>query len=463
MLLIYDKDRYINMIELDYLFKIDKLWFKTKKWWNKIILNDNIFPEQIKKVTTEEKNIFKIKFLYFIKKLFDINDINDKKKINIKLYNIELLINNFILHIDSFKLLIEDDLKLKNIFIYFFNYSQYFILIKNKFINIIKPLFSEIYSDLLFRCDNDLTRLFVPIISPIVYIYITNRDIEKTLNLYLELDIISVQFFVVSYLIIDNFMDDNTYYIENKIIFFKWFMNIINNPEKEVTLNEEENKIWQCIIFKKYFCKFVEKYSVKDNIILYNFVKLMIQTLNKTNNLQKQNNITDDIILECTFKKSYVVSIFLIIIFNNHINYNLKKTDIKLLCKFFMILQLFDDLVDIDKDKLENNNTYFNFNNFNNFNDINTKIKKVISSVFVFMDTFNDKNIFINNFIYIFTKYTVLYVLFNNTNKLNDDLIKYFLSYSLLDLDILNYIDIKSYNQYNDKLILNVLKKYILN
>jgi hypothetical protein len=95
-----------------------------------------------------------------------------------------------------------------------------------------------------------------------------NRNIEKTINLCLNFDNIPIQFFVVSYLILDNFMDDVTYYEESKLIFFKWFMNIVNNPEKEIIIDEDQNKIWQCIVFKKYFCMFVKKYPVNENKIL---------------------------------------------------------------------------------------------------------------------------------------------------------------------------------------------------
>ena len=239
-----------------------------------------------------------------------------------------------------------------------------------------EPLISDIYFDKLFRCDNDLTRLCCPIIASIVYTYIMNRNIEKTINLCLNFDNIPIQFFVVSYLILDNFMDDVTYYEESKLIFFKWFMNIVNNPEKEIIIDEDQNKIWQCIVFKKYFCMFVEKYPVNENKILYDFVKLMISTLKKTDIIQKNVNINEDIILEFTFKKSYVACFFMAVIINKHIKNKLKKKDVHLLCKLVFLVQLYDDYFDIDKDILEKNYTYFNTNIDNsNFNE---KIKKII-------------------------------------------------------------------------------------
>jgi len=386
------------MVKLEYLLEIDKHWIRTKKWWDNIKIHNELFPKEFKKVNDNEKNIFKIKFLYFIKKIFVIEDITKIDKININ------NLKNINFDNDSFKNLFEDDYQLKNIISYFLNFKDYFQLIKKKIITIIEPLFNDIYFEKLFRCDNDLTRLCCPILACIVYIYLIYRDIEKTIILCLDLDNIPLQFFVISYLILDNFLDEETYETqENKTIFFKWFMNIVNNPENKVIINEEENKIWQCIIFKKYYCMFVKKYTVNENKILYDFVKLTISTLKETDILQK-NNTDETIILECTFKKSYVACFFMLIILNNHIKNKLRKRDIFLLCKFLFLVQLYDDYFDIDKDIIENNNTYFTTNN------INEKIKKIILSGFLFIDDLDEKNNNIYILINYFLKYTLLYI-----------------------------------------------------
>ena len=451
------------MVKLDYLLEIDKHWNKTKEWWENIKLSNELFPIKFKKVTNEEKNIFKIKFLYFIKKIFDIDDITKIDKININNYDINNLLNNFKLNFDIFKNFLEDDIELKNITSYILNFRHYFNLIKKKIIEIIKPLFIDEYYDKLFRYDNDLTRLCCPIVASIVYIYVINRDIEKTINLFLNIDNISIQFFVVSYLILDNFMDDIDYYKENKIIFFKWFMNIVNNPNNEIIINEEESKIWQCIIFKKYYCIFVEKYPVSENKILYEYVKLMISTLKKTDIIQKNNNIDENTILECTFKKSYVACFFMVVVLNkylkNKLNNKFKKKDIYLLSKLVFLIQLYDDYFDIDKDTLEKNYTYFNTNNNYNFNE---KIKKIILSSFVFINNVKEKNNNINNLIIYFVKYIFLGITYIYIDKFDKELIDYFLDYSYFNIDLFDIFDKNCYNQYSNKIILNIFKKYIL-
>jgi len=448
------------MVKLDYLLEIDKHWIKTKKWWDKIKLSNELFPKEFKKVTKDEKDIFKVKFLYFIKKIFDIDDLTNIDKIDVTKYDINKLIDNFKLNLDTFKIFMKDDIELKNIIYYVLNFREYFPLIKKKFIQIVEPLLNDIYFDKLFRCDNDLTRLCCPIVAHIVYIYLMKRDIEKTIKLCLDLDNISMQFFIVSYLILDNFMDDVSYYKEDKIIFLKWFMNIVNNPENEVIINEDQSKIWQCITFKKYFCKFVDKYPVNKNKILYDFVKLMIITLKKMDIIQKKSDITDDIILECTFKKSYVACFFMAVIINKHIKNSIKKKDIHLLCKLVFLVQLYDDYCDIEKDILEKNYTYFNTNNNLNFRE---KIKKTILSSFLFINNLNEKNNNIYNIIIYFVKYTFLYISYINVNMIDKELVNYLIDYSHLSIDLFDYFDQKSYDQYNNKIVLNIFLKYITN
>jgi hypothetical protein len=447
------------MVKLDYLLKIDKHWINTKKWWDSINESNELFPKEFKKFTNDEKNIFRIKFLYFIKKIFDINDIKNIDKIDVTNYDIKKLINNFKLNFDTFKTFIEDDIEMKNIFCYVLNFREYFPLLKKKFVQIMEPLLNDEHYDKLFRCDNDLTRLFCPIGASVVYIYLMNRDVYKTINECLTLDNISIQFFVISYLILDNFMDDSTYYAENKIIFLKWFMNIIINPGNEVIINDEQNKIWQCITFKKYFCKFVEKYPVSENKILYDFVKLMIRTLKETDVMQKNSNITDDMILECTFKKSYVTCFFVKILINKHIKHNIKKKDIKLLCKMAFLIQLCDDYTDINKDLLENNYTYLNSSEL----DFNNKIKKIIYSSYLIINDLEEKNNNINNIVKYIVKYVFLGISYNYIDKLDKELINYLLDFTCFDLDMIEYFDNKSYNEYTRNIILNLFRESIIN
>jgi len=59
----------------------------------------------------------------------------------------------------------------------------------------------------LFICDDDLTR-FAPIGALIIYLYFIEKDIEILIKNFLNIDPIYIQFFIISYLILDGFMDN---------------------------------------------------------------------------------------------------------------------------------------------------------------------------------------------------------------------------------------------------------------
>ena len=76
----------------------------------------------------------------------------------------------------------------------------------------------------------------------------------------------------------------------------------------------------QCITFAKYVTLFIEKYPYSTHKIVYDYVIIMIKTLNESNFIQKNKMISEDIILEQTFKKSYIVYFFMILITNINSN-----------------------------------------------------------------------------------------------------------------------------------------------
>ena len=229
--------------------------------------------------------------------------------------------------------------------------------------DIFKPLINDEHFEKMFKCDDDLSRLIAPIAASIVYIYLISRDIEETINIFLNIDIIGIHFFVISYSILDNLMDDINESSYDKAIFFKWFMNIVNSPSNEITMDDAEQNIWQCTTFKKYFTMFVNKYPVKQNMILYDFVKILISTMNKANNIQKNIDSSDEEVLEYSFKKSYVVSFFTVLMINaqtNNLENRITKQNINIACRLLFLIQIYDDFTDIDKDFIEQNYTYFN-------------------------------------------------------------------------------------------------------
>jgi len=454
---------------MEYITDLDHHWNSVEKWFNNIQVNDNIFPDNYKRVTGEVKSKFTIKSLFLIKSIFNVKDINTLDKIILQDYDLNQIIKNIFNNNNLFYL--DDDIELKNIIIYCYKFNDYFTDIKNKIIEIIKPIFDDDNFEKLLNKDDDLSR-FAPIFALLVFLYIKKKNIKKVLEDFISLNIIFIQFFIISYLILDNIMDQADKNNKNNLIFFKWFMNIVKNPNQEIILNEHESLIWQCIVFKKYFLLFREEYPYEDNIFIYNYVKLMIDTLNKSHKVQKNNNnVTEREVLEITFKKSYIVILFVVFISFKQLNYTLTKKDIKLLSKVSFLIQLCDDFIDIDKDIIEYNNTYFNIGNNSNLIDNNNipnqnekidyKIKKIISVFYTFMDELNEKNKNISNIYHYFIKNLLITIVYLHSDKINKELLDNFYEYSMFTPYILQYFDKNTYNVYNDNVFVNLIKKMI--
>jgi hypothetical protein len=475
--------------DIEHCLNINLRWEITKKWWEEINNEPNndtnketnkIFPSTYNVIALEEKDIFSIKAQYCIKKIFEIDDLsninnnnnnnNNNNKINLKNYDILKLVQNAFENKNLINLFIEDDRELKKIINYIIQFQPYFRRIKKKIINILKIIFKEEYFHYLFKVDDDLTKVIAPIAGTMFYLYLNSGNIELTIENTLLLDDTYIIFFIVSYLIVDNFMDEvdnnNEEKVLKKKIFFKWFINIVNNPGEPVELLKDEESIWQCVIFRKYFIIFHKKYPSDDikNKIIYDFVKVMIHNLNLANKIQKSEKSSPEQILEASFKKSYVVSFFMALLINIQLNLTVNLDNLNNICKMLFLVQLYDDYFDIDKDIDENNYTYFNefyngisHGNENNYN-INKKVAKLVKSSFVFLEDLNEKNININRILHYSLK-NVLFLLFNfHKNKLNPELLNYFLSYSIFTDDLLNYFNTKSYNQFEDTIIIQAIR-----
>lgn len=437
--------------------KLDDIWIKIKEWWDNIIIDENIFPSFLNKIKKEDKDFFNIKLLSYIKVLFN-SDLD-------KLYNIKInyeFISSIKFNIEIFNLIIENDKELENIISYMSKYKKYFTKIKNKIIEIIYPLFNDIYFDKLFTKDDDLSP-FLGLILLVFYLYIINRNTKKAIKLFLELEPIGINFLIISYRILDSYMDNlnnelSDELINNKKIFMEWFNNIVLNPSEKIYLNKEQKKIYQCIIFKKYYELFIDKYPVDKYKFLYDYNKTMIYTLHKANNVQKKDT-SEELIMEHSFKKSFMSFFFIILVTNIHLNLEIDKNNMYIISKLLFLAQLLDDYMDIDKDIYENNNTYFTLNdNFDN------KVKKTIIALFLFIKETNIENKNIINILNYSIKNVILLLYYCHYDKFNENNIKdYFEEYSRLSIDILKYFNKNNYNFYNDNLLISIIKKNIGN
>jgi hypothetical protein len=450
---------------IEYYTNIDLHWKNIHKWWNKIKIKDNLFPSNFKLVSSDEKFDFNIHLLFIIKKIFDIDDIRDVDKIILKNYDLQKLYKNFSTHKNLFLVFLEKNTELKNIFNYIMNFHEYFSKIKKKFISIIKPIIEDKYFNKLFKIDDDLTRVLAPIAGTIFYLYLTYKNIYKVLDNFLILDETYIQFFIVSYLIIDEYMDSKNVDENEKKIFLKWFMKIVENPSDEILLNEKECEIWQCITFRKYFLEFHKKYPSEKYKIIYDYVKFMIYTLKKSNKNQKKKDIDEYSILEETFKKSYVVSFFMALLINIQLNIELSsinKKNMYNLCKLLFLVQLYDDFFDIDKDCVEENYTYF-YNETIKI-DFTKRVMKLVRSSFILIRDLelnnNNDGAKIKNIIHYIMKNVILLVFYIHKNKLKTNLIDYFSQYSFFSKESISLFDKNTYNQYENNILLKIMNIY---
>lgn len=467
----------------------DFYWNNIKNWWNDINIDNNLFNNEYFTLKTEnDKNIFKIKFLYVLKQIFEIENLEhidkivlDKKNLSdnqsrIHYINSENIYNNILKNKSLFKLFIQDDNKLKKIFEYVIQYKDYLNLIIQKILNIFKPLFEEDCFDKLINIDEDITRIISPIAGTLLYLYITNNDLEYVIETFLNLDQVYIEFFMISYLIIDNIMDSNKISNTEKKKFMVWFMNIVSNPEDSIFIEDEdvEQNIWRYILFKKYYEKFIEKYPPNKYPNIYEYVKIMINILNIANKVQGDKNSSEEQILEYTFKKSYVVSYFIALLINIELNKTLDENKLLQMSKLVFLIQLYDDIADVEKDIIENNYTYFSGGTDECFfsreqNLFEFKIKKTIYATYDFLNGFdkienvnsNENNIY--NIIYYILENSLLYILYINSNKINNDLLDNFFKHSLISIDCLKYFDKNSYDQFNGNFMIKIIDKNINN
>jgi hypothetical protein len=405
-------------------------------------------PENIynKTFSNKEKDKFMLKVNKLLKKIV----INDNLTTTFIVDNFNDIKNNiFKYHKDILKLFnIDKDLKDSIIFIS--KYSHYYQDILNKIRNIIKPIFDI---NNLLKHDDDILRIIATIFFIIISIYLKNRNLEETIKIFLECDTIFIQFFIVSYFILDDIMDDETIDKTEKKIFIKWFINIADNPTNNIIIPQNifsENLINKACIFKSNYEIFIDKYNQNEHIYIYNYIKYMIHILNEANDNQKKKEISEEKILEYSFKKSFAVSYFLMYFTNTHLNVEIVES----CSKFILLSQLVDDYSDIDKDISESNYTYFNSDNISmTFED---RVKKLIYLCYNYIIIFNNEN----KDIKVFTKYNLIYMILLNYKRINNNMLDEIIDYQFIPKKII--YKILTQNNFDTNIIIKLLKKYIL-
>lgn len=435
---------------------MEQLWISVKKWIYKIKKQKNISPF-LCPIDNDKKIIFNIKILYIIKYIFNINDICSKN-INLKDYSIKNIVEKC-KEIDILNIMLLNDNELQKIIEYFYIFKP-IKLIFYKIQQILKPIFLDEYYNKLFTCDDDILRFTAPICLMLLYLYIVEQDITKTIQQFNGIYNEGFQFFIISYLIIDNIMDSDFIENDTKIYFMKWLYKIINNPQL-IILNDNDTSIWQCITFTKYYNLFYNKYPYETNKNIYVYIKKLIETLKVSDNIQRENRIDNNKIIEYTFKKSYMSCYFLIKLINIQYSYILNDNEHILLAKFTLFIQLMDDFLDINKDIIEKNNTFFKLNSKNKID--NHIILNFINLSFDIINEINIKDIELKTMIDYILKYYFVLILFLHKDKLKQKTINKLKKYCIINYNIINIFENNKYDIYKKRYFIDLLKSKMIN
>ena len=437
------------MKNLEFYLDLDKHWDYIYKKWN---LNSNVnYFDNNTILNTEMKNKFNINFLLIIKKIFNKEDINEIKKIKITSKNINEILNNFK---KNFKL---GDFIYNNDYLSFLLniYNDHKIklnLLKEKIIKILVILFNDENIGHLYINDDDFTRLIAPLGGSFLYLLYIKKDLNKTLDNFLNLDNIVIIFYNISYLIIDNIMDTDNTSKENKKIFLDWFMNGLDNIDNFSKINNIQEKIWQINTFSKYFKLFEKKFNHKKYPDLYKYVKFMFNVLYTSNKIQKSDKIDEKKILECTFKKSYWAIFFLGLILNYKFNIYMHDDYFDKFIYVSLLIQLIDDYFDIKKDINEKNNTLFTSGN------INENVNKLISNNFYFLNELDISNPILKNMLsYMMFEVTNI-LLFNNRESINKEFIENYSKNSIFYKNSFEIFNDDIYDIFNQNLFVILIK-----
>lgn len=279
----------------------------------------------------------------------------------------------------SFSILCEKDKFLKVIKDILLKNSSSNLKLYFKFKSIITPFLNNEITTFI-RNDDDLIRMmsiffFYPIYSifPIVssltetkimsgflkseediFIY----KINKIIKMFIEIPTENYQFSIMSYLLIDKYMDEECYEKNVRKKFLYFCHHTFVNKSCTIPMTELENGDY--IAFKHYFDKLISIYDVKSYDYLYDFMIYLFESLNRTSFKEKDNVDDLDHIYKETFSKSYLTIYFFILMSN----LTLRKQNNDLIeenAKKAFIIQCYDDICDIYQDKKNKINTMYTY------------------------------------------------------------------------------------------------------
>jgi hypothetical protein len=197
-----------------------------------------------------------------------------------------------------------------------------------------------------------------------IFLYKINKMIET----FIEIPNENYQFSIMCYLLIDKYMDEETFQKNVKQKFLYFCHHTFVNKSCSIPITEIKNNDY--IAFKHYFDKLVSIYDIKKYDYLYDFMNYLFESLNRTSKKEKKDEKKDDKkdkeenklnnIYKETFSKSYLTIYFFILMSNLKLKKQ-NKSMIEENAKKAFIIQCYDDICDIYQDKKNNINTIYTY------------------------------------------------------------------------------------------------------
>jgi hypothetical protein len=385
----------------------------------------------------------------------------------------------------SFSILCEKDKFLKVIKELLLKNSSFNLQLYNKFKSIITPfLNNEITS--FIRNDDDLIRMmsiffFYPIYSifPLVssltetkiisgflkseeeiFIY----QINKIIKTFIEIPTENYQFSIMSYLLIDKYMDEEVFEKNVRKKFLYFCHHTFVNKSCTIPSSELENSDY--IAFKHYFDKLISIYNVQSYDYLYDFMIYLFESLNRTSCKEKINHTEsmgeDELegIYKETFSKSYLTIYFFILMSN----LTLRKQNSSLIeenSKKAFIIQCYDDICDIYQDKKNKINTIYTYYILKK--EKKEKNKKRVEEENILKLEKELKRIFLKNREFLYDNLHEKYPILCRTLIYITTHIETFLIYKNKDYVSKEFIDDFYENKYYNETLFSVLKIDLFN
>ncbi len=351
-----------------------------------------------------------------------------------------------------------------------------------KFKSIITPFLKNEITTFI-RNDDDLIRMmsiffFYPIYSifPLVSSYTKTKivsgflkdeseiflyKINKIIKTFIEIPTENYQFSIMCYLLIDKYMDEETFEKNVRQKFLYFCHHTFVNKSCSIPSDEFENNDY--IAFKHYFDKLVSIYDIKSYDYLYDFMVYLFESLNNTS--KKEKGIKEDKlnnIYKETFSKSYLTIYFFILMSN----LKLKKQNKEMIeenAKKAFIIQCYDDICDIYQDKKNNINTIYTYlinQNPQNTSLLESELEKIFlkNRIFLYDYLHESHPILCKTLIYI-TTHIETFLVYKNKEYVSKMFMSKFYEDKYYDETLFSVLKIDLFS--STMILVNLLKNFI--